>query len=396
MRVPLLPVLLLLIAGLLIDCYIYRRMRHSGVPRGWCWVYVAIALIVSLGLVAVAFLPKKGAGDTALTWMMWGLFVYLSVYIPKLIFTLFSLVRQLLVKVVHRRLRGISIVGGAVATVVFGMLWWGALWNRFDIEVKEVIVPVADLPARFDGYRIAQISDIHTGTFGGDTRFVSELVSRVNALHPDIIVFTGDIVNRHSAELIPFTSVLSELDAPDGVWSIMGNHDYGDYYSWPSPSAKQDDIDRLQAMQAAMGWRMLNNSHAVLRHGDSDSIVLVGVENIGDPPFTVYGDLMRSYPHLDDPSVKILLSHNPTHWEDSVAGNPAVNVALTLSGHTHAMQCELFGWSPAEYRYDKWGGLYTDSLGRHLYVNIGAGEVGMPARIGATPEITLITLKPSN
>ncbi len=395
MRVPLLPVMLLLLAGLLVDCYIYRRMRHAGVRRGWCWMYAALALLVSLGLAAVAFMPKKAAGDMALTWLMWSLFVYLSVYVPKILMALFMFVQQLLGRILHRRLRGIAIVGGIASAGLLCLLWWGALFCRFDIDVRNVSVPVKGLPPQYDGYRIAQISDMHTGTFGGDTRFVERLVSEVNGLRPDIIIFTGDIVNRHSAELIPFTDALSGLCAPDGVWSIMGNHDYGDYRAWPTPSARQDDIDRLQAMQASMGWHMLNNSHVVLRRGGNDSIVLVGVENIGDPPFTVYGDLAKAYPALGDNSVKILLSHNPAHWDAEVAGNDNVNIALTLSGHTHAMQCELLGWSPAAWRYDRWGGLYADSLGRHLYVNIGAGEVGMPARIGATPEITLITLKPA-
>ena len=395
MRVPLLPVLSLLLIGVLIDCYIYRRMRHTGVSRGWCWTYVVVATLVSLGLMAVAFMPKKDAGDKELTWLMWSLFVYLSVYVPKIVLALFMFVQQLSGRIMHRRLRGLGIAGGIVSGVILCTLWWGALSSRFDIDVEEVTVPVGGLPAGYDGYRIVQISDIHTGTFGGDTHFVEKLVGKVNELHPDLIVFTGDIVNRHSAALIPFTGVLSGLSAPDGVWSIMGNHDYGDYYAWSTPSAKQDDVDRLQAMQASMGWRMLNNAHTVLRRGDNDSIVLVGVENIGDPPFTVYGDLSEAYPALGDPSVKILLSHNPAHWDAEVAGDKSVNIALTLSGHTHAMQVELFGKSPAAMRYDKWGGLYTDSLGRHLYVNIGAGEVGMPARIGATPEITLITLKPA-
>jgi len=349
--------------------------------------------MVSLGLVAAAALPKKGAGDEALLWLMWSVFVYLSVYVPKILFALFSLVQQLFGRLLGRRLRGIAIAGGVLSVGLFCMMLWGAICSRFNIEVKEVEVPVSGLPARYDGYSIAQISDIHTGTFGDDTRFVRNLVERVNSLHPDIIVFTGDIVNRHSGELVPFTDVLAGLEAPDGVWSIMGNHDYGDYRAWPSLSAKREDINNLQAMQAGMGWRMLNNSHTVLRRGDNDSIVLIGVENIGDPPFTVYGDLMRAYPAPGDSAIKILLSHNPAHWENSVEDNPDVNIALTLSGHTHAMQCELFGWSPAGFRYDKWGGLYPDSLGRYLYVNIGAGEVGMPARIGATPEITLITLK---
>lgn len=394
MRVPLFPVLIVLLIGLLIDCYIYRRMRHARTPRGWCWTYVIVSIILTGGLLAVTVAPKKSADDSGLALLMWTLFTYLSVYIPKIVFAIFALVRQGLGWLLHRRLRGISWVGGVLAVVMFGLMWWGALFNRYSLDVREVDIPVQNLPRAYDGYRIVQISDIHTGTYGDDTAFLERMVEKVNSLHPDIVLFTGDIVNRHSTELEPFVGTLSRISAPDGVWSIMGNHDYGDYYLWPSPTAKLADIAHLQELQSDMGWRMLNNAHTVLRR-DTDSLVLIGVENIGDPPFAIYGVLAKAYPDLADDAVKILMTHNPAHWTDSIAGRRDANVALTLSGHTHAMQMELFGVSPASFRYATWGGLYPDSLGRHLYVNIGLGEVGMPARIGATPEITLIRLQPS-
>jgi len=370
-------------------------MRHARAKRGWCWTYVIVAAIVTGGLMTVTILPKKSADDSSLASLMWILFTYISVYVPKLVFAAFALMQQILGLLVKRHLRGISWAGGIIAAVMCIMMWWGALFNRYNTDVRQIDVLVKNLPKAFDGYRIAQISDIHAGTYGHDTRFLKKVVDQINSLHPDIILFTGDIVNRHSSELEPFTEVLGRLHAPDGVWSIMGNHDYGDYYRWPSPRAKQADIDHLQDLQHKMGWQMLNNSHTVLRH-DSDSIVLIGVENIGDPPFTVYGNLGHAYPQLHDDAVKILMTHNPVHWTDSIANKADANVALTLSGHTHAMQAELFGLSPAAFRYQTWGGLYTDSLGRHLYVNIGLGEVGMPARIGATPEITLIQLGGTN
>lgn len=392
MRVPLLPVLCLLLAGLAADVYIYLRMRHGGTPRGWCIFHAVLATVASLGLLFVCCAPKKGAGDTGLAVLMWTLYAYLTIYIPKYIVALFMLVQQGLGALLRRRLRGIAVAGGIAGTAVFSLLWWGALVNRFNIDVRHVDVPVAGLPETFDGYRIVQISDMHTGTYGSDTSFIAKVADSIAALRPDIVFFTGDIVNRHSGELSPFTSTLSRITAPDGVWSIMGNHDYGDYYRWPSPEARLADIAALRAMQRSMGWQMLDNEHTVLRRG-ADSLTVIGVENIGDPPFRVYGDLSRAYPSLGDSAVKILLTHNPVHWTDSIAGRPDANVALTLSGHTHAMQMSLLGVSPAVMRYKTWGGLYTDSLGRHLYVNIGLGEVGMPARVGATPEITLITLK---
>ena len=207
-------------------------------------------------------------------------------------------------------------------------------------------------------------------------------------------MFTGDIVNRRSNELLPHTGALSRITARDGVYSILGNHDYGDYCEWPSAKAKQDNMNLLRSLQKGMGWKLLLNETEWLRRG-GDSIAIIGVENIGDPPFHTYGDLAISYPgNLGDTTTKILLSHNPMHWVNDISGHTDKNIALTLAGHTHAMQMELFGWSPAEWRYPTWGGLYTDPEGRqNLYVNIGIGAVGMPMRIGATPEITTITLR---
>ncbi|MDE5643679.1 MAG: metallophosphoesterase [Muribaculaceae bacterium] len=221
------------------------------------------------------------------------------------------------------------------------------------------------------------------------------MVEKVNSLHPDMIVFTGDIVNRHSQELQPFVQTLSGLDAPYGVWSILGNHDYGDYYEWASPQDKLQDIENLCGMQSRMGWHLLRNAHADITKG-ADTLKLIGVENLGDPPFRNYGDLAASYPDLSDDRFKILLSHNPAHWTADIKGNENINIPLTLSGHTHAMQMSIgHSISPAAFRYDTWGGMYADSVGHKLYVNIGMGEVGIPARIGATPEITIITLRHS-
>ena len=249
------------------------------------------------------------------------------------------------------------------------------------------------MPAEFEGYRIAQISDLHVGTYGNDTAFVSSLADRLNALDADLIVFTGDIVNSRAAELVPHAGPLSRISAPDGVLSILGNHDYGDYASWPDAAAKRENMELLKSLQGKMGWRLLLNETETLRRGQ-DSIIVIGVENIGDPPFPVYGSLPKAYPQLSDSVVKILLTHNPAHWVDSIASRPDINIPFSMAGHTHAMQIEILGWSPAKYRYPTWGGLYTDDDNSHkLYVNIGTGTVGFPARVGATPEITLFTLE---
>ena len=378
--------------GVLADVLIWRSLRRIGAPRRLQIFHKALAALAWLTMIVVVAMPKKSGDDAALRHIMWMLFAFMTLYIPKAVYALFEVVRLSLSKIFKRRLRAIGVAGASLAAVLFAAMWWGALINRYRVDVVEVDVPIAGLSDSFNGMKIAQISDLHLGTYGDDTSFAQKIVEEVNALNPDIILFTGDIVNRHASELKPFMSALSRLHAPEGVWSIMGNHDYGDYYTWPSPDAKQADVDSLKAMQADMGWHMLNNDHSWIYAG-GDSIALVGVENIGDRPFPVYGSLAQAYPDIADSNIKILMSHNPAHWCDSIADNAEANVALTLAGHTHAMQIELFGLSPAALRYKTWGGLYADTLGRCLYVNIGAGTVGIPMRLGATPEITLITLK---
>lgn len=396
MRLPLLLILPVLILDILADWYICRAVwrRCTRGARFWRPVALWSSVILCAGLIAAIVWPKKSASDTDLTGLMWFLYFYFSIYVPKYLFVIIDLLGKIPQLWHRRRIKGFATAGIAVAVVVFGLMWWGALINRYRIDVREVEFTDPSLPEAFDGMTIAQISDLHVGSYGADTAYVAKVVERVNALHPDMIVFTGDIVNRKTEELRPFVSALSRLHAPMGVYSILGNHDYGDYYAWTSPHAKQANMDSLYSMQARMGWDLLNNESRTF-HAGTDSIVLIGVENIGDPPFPVYGDLDIAYPgDTSDPAFKILLSHNPAHWVDDMADSPDKNIALTLSGHTHAMQMELFGLSPASFRYKTWGGMYADSdASHHLYVNIGIGEVGIPARIGATPEITLFTLR---
>ncbi len=393
MRLLLLPAVLLILVNILIDYYIYRCLRQrfrSHKPSLW---QAFTAVLFQLAVIVAILLPRRDGNNAVLLTVMWTLYGYLSIYAGKLLFVLFDIVARIPRLFGKQRLKWLSRVGVVVGIACFLTFWWGALVNRYSLQVKEVDVPVAGLPTAFDGFRIAQISDLHTGTFGSDTAFVSKLVDKVNSLHPDVIVFTGDIVNSRSSELIPHTSPLSRLEAPYGVYSILGNHDYGDYSDWPTPESKKANLEELITLQRGMGWNLLLNETAWLRSG-SDSLALIGVENIGDPPFKVYGSLAKAYKTPGDSVTKILLTHNPAHWTDSIAGRSEMRIPLTLSGHTHAMQMEVGGWSPAKWRYATWGGTYCDPDSTHtLYVNIGDGTVGFPARIGATPEITVLTLR---
>ncbi|MDD2962124.1 MAG: metallophosphoesterase [Muribaculaceae bacterium] len=335
-------------------------------------------------------IPRRSTSNDGLLLIMWMLFSYLTIYIPKYLYAIIITISKLFKS---HRYYATNCIGLIISALVFVMLWWGALITRNSIETREVELNYSNLPKAFDNYKIVQFSDLHLGTFGNDTTFVSDVVNTINSLEPDLVVFTGDIVNRQSIELNPFTSVLSRIKARDGVFSILGNHDYGDYMDWPSQSAKTDNDRLLFNLQEKMGWKMLNNKHHLICH-NSDTIVLIGVENWGDPPFKTYGDLLKAYLDLKDNHFKILLSHNSAHWRAEITDK--TNIDLMLAGHTHAMQTEIdfFGYriSPAKFRYNEWGGLYNNN-NQKLYVNIGLGEVAIPMRIGATPEITLITLK---
>ncbi len=395
MRFPLIPVLVLLLVNCGIDLYIYRALLKRTANRLWSRIQLWCAALFFIAMIVIICLPKRQGDDGAFLALMWCLYAYLSIYLSKYLFVVFDLIAKLPQLWHRRRSKTVTAAGIVMAVACFLLLWWGALINRYNIDIKKVEFASAEVPVGFDGFRIVQISDLHTGSYGSDDSFLTKLVELVNGLNPDMIVFTGDIVNRHSSELEPFVDVLGALKAPYGIWSILGNHDYGDYYDWTSDDAKAENMRQLYDMQHAMNWNLLLNQHAPVVCG-TDTLMLIGVENLGDPPFKNYGDLKAAYPTLGDGHFKLLLSHNPAHWTNDISGHPEVNIPLTLSGHTHAMQISAGRVSPAVFRYKTWGGMYSDDAGHNLYVNIGTGTVGMPARIGATPEITVITLRHSS
>lgn len=408
MRLPVLSIVFLFIFSFLIDFCISFDAKQIWKKRGVLVYWITSGLCYALLIVAIS-LPRRDA-SSELAPVMWLLFTYLTIYVSKLIYLLCSMAGRLVrastkIKIKYYPTRW---VGLCLAAVFMALMWIGAGYTRHKIMVTHEEFYSSKLPDSFDGYRIVQLSDLHVGTWGDDPTFLKNIVDSVNSLKPDLVVFTGDIVNRQTDELTPFIEVLSGLEAKDGVYSILGNHDYGDYVDWNSPAEKERNLLRLKDYQRKMGWKMLNNESSYLYNGN-DSILLIGVENWGEPPFPQYGDLELAIPsvaesgmHQNDSTYKILLSHNPEHWNQEVSKN--TNIDLTLSGHTHAMQAMLkvgdWKWSPSKYRYEQWGGRY-DRKNQNgepvaIYVNIGSGSVGMPARLmSAYPEVTLITLKKS-
>ena len=269
------------------------------------------------------------------------------------------------------------------------LMGYGILIERNCVRVKTVEVAFDNLPKAFDGYTIVQLSDIHSRSFRYRTGTLQRMVDKVNRLDADLIAFTGDIVTISPKELDATEEALRRLKARDGVVSILGNHDYCPYIiRSDSTMSSEEGKAEVIAREKAMGWRLLMNEHWVLHHGD-DSIAIVGVENTSTSPhFPKRGDLYKAM-HGTEGMFHILLSHDPTHWDMGVIGK---DIPLTLSGHTHAMQFSLLGWSPIGHFYKQSKGLYRKG-NQQLYINIGLGETIFPARVGATPEITRIVLK---
>lgn len=285
----------------------------------------------------------------------------------------------------------LSWFGLAAGSTLFGTLLYG-FTNKYKYNINRIPLSFDNLPASFKGLKIVHISDIHSGSFM-DKKAVLHGVEKIMKEKPDLIFFTGDLVNDRATEMTDYMDVFSQLRAPMGVYSTLGNHDYGDYVKWESADAKKENLENLKAVHGNLGWRLLMNEHVLFERGD-DKIALLGIENwSAKGNFPKYGKMSEAHPGTQD-YFKILLSHDPSHWEAEVVPQYK-DVNLMLSGHTHGMQfgVELpgFKWSPVQYMYKQWAGLYENDA-QKLYVNRGYGFIGYPGRVGILPEITVITL----
>lgn len=280
-----------------------------------------------------------------------------------------------------------------LAAIPFSTMLFGMVKTAFDFKLRRVKIPIANLPEAFEGMKIIQISDIHSGSFISAAHF-KNAVELINKENPDAIFFTGDLVNDRSSEAEPFIEVWKELKSKFGVFSILGNHDYGDYVIWENAEDKKANFARLLEIHREMGWDLLRNEHRILEK-DGQKIALLGVENWGSSlRFPKKGDMQAAQNNLEAVPVKILLSHDPSHW-DAVITQTYKDIDLTLSGHTHGFQfgIEIPGikWSPSQYVYPHWAGHYTQN-NQHLYVNRGLGFLGYLGRVGIRPEITILEL----
>jgi predicted MPP superfamily phosphohydrolase len=286
----------------------------------------------------------------------------------------------------------LSWVGMLAGGGLFGTLIYG-FGNKYKYQLTKIPLAFSNLPAAFKGLKVVQISDIHSGSFT-DKEAVQRGIQKIMKEKPDLILFTGDLVNNTADEMLEYIDVFDKLDAPLGVFSVLGNHDYGDYAPWDSDEEKKANLDRLKKIHAELGWRLLINEHVVLERG-GDKIALLGVENwSAKARFPKYGDMKKAYAGSEQYAFKILMSHDPSHWDAEVRKS-FQDVDLMLAGHTHGMQFGVeipgFKWSPVQYVYPQWAGLY-EMDNQKLYVNRGFGFIGYPGRVGILPEITLLEL----
>jgi hypothetical protein len=279
----------------------------------------------------------------------------------------------------------------AVTSIHAGALAWGIISGAHDYRIRRVKLPLKNLPKQFDGMKLAQLSDIHSGSFFNKTAVKGGIEMLLNE-KPDAIFFTGDLVNNEAKEVQDYMDIFSKVKAPLGVFSTLGNHDYGDYIQWDSAAAKVQNLKDLKEAHRLLGWDLLLDENRKLTV-DGESIGVLGIQNWGAGGFTKYGNLDKALQGTDDLPVKLLLSHDPSHWREQVLGK--TNIDASFAGHTHGMQYGIeigsFQWSPVQYRYKEWAGLYSEN-DQNLYVNRGYGYLGYPGRLGILPEITIVEL----
>ena len=393
MVLRILPVLLTTLV--LSDVYLYFRTMHK--HNRPLWAKRLFFLPNTLLLLAALLLTlTESHTPENMTQMVIFFSLYMLIALPKMLFLAVDFIGLVVSRAFPKAKKTCTVISTTASLLLFIVMGCGLTFGPTFLQVRHADFSSSDLPDAFEGYRIVQFSDLHLTTFRNRPEMVEHVVERIMEQQPDMIVFTGDLVSNSADELDGFEKALSSLHAPDGVYSILGNHDYMTYARYLTPEGQARQLEELKARQRKMGWDLLLNEHRVVRQS-RDSIVVVGVENDGKPPFPERGDLKKAlgnvpgFGHTDSTAAvfKVLLSHDPSHWKRKVL--PQTDIQLTLSGHTHGMQFMLFGWSPSQYLYPEWKYMYRKE-GRALYVSLGLGGALIPFRFGAWPEINVITL----
>jgi uncharacterized protein len=384
--------LLMLLIFVVSDIYFYQAIATLTDNPLIHLCYWLIDITLMAGILFIIFVRRTGNAQRFIAMLMSGM---LLMFIPK-VFSSLVLLAEDIVRVFEGfppRSVYVSEAAAVLAGIFFLIILFGLTRGRHFYKLKRETLYFPDLPEAFDGFTITQISDVHSGSLS-DVKGVQKGLDMADAQNSDLLLFTGDLVNNMASEMTPWIPLFAKLKAPYGKYSVLGNHDYGDYTRWENEVAKGANLNHLKEIHAEIGFRLLlNESVTISKHGQS--IALIGVENWGKGGFQKYGDLKRATANVPDNAFKILMSHDPSHW-DEVTVDHDQHVHLTLAGHTHGMQfgIELFGfkWSPVKYVYKQWAGLYQQD-GKYLYVNRGFGYHGLKGRVGIWPEITVLTLK---
>lgn len=406
----------LILAGLmvLLDFYVFQIIKTlaQGSHRTRTIIFTSYWIVSIAAIIILFILPllqldnySKGVRSTVFA-------VIIGLFLAKLIAAIFFLVddirrgiQWLVGKIFFRDTEGeqieeerisrslfLSWLGLGVGGTLFASLLYG-FSNKYNYRVKKIKLNYPNLPASFKGLKVVQISDIHSGSFTNKSA-VQKGVEHILQLKPDLILFTGDLVNNTSDEMENYMDVFNQLKAPMGVYSTLGNHDYGDYAEWPNKEAKRQNLERLKQIHGELGWRLLMNENVLIERND-DQIAVIGVENWSSKArFPKYGNLEKAYAGTENIPFKILMSHDPSHWDAEVRPKYS-DIDLMLAGHTHGLQFGVeipwLKWSPVQYVYKQWAGLYQEGR-QKLYVNRGFGFIGYPGRVGILPEITLFEL----
>lgn len=395
---------------LIFQWYSYQAIKTFTSNRWLLFAYFLFVIMVVGNLLFYTVVLERSTSNEPRLMYAIGFFISLFVFqilvtilllgedifrIPQGIYAYFSKMPDQ-VQFLPQRRKLISQIAIGLAAIPFASLLYGMFRGKYNFKVLSYKLEYDDLPEAFEGFKIAQISDIHSGSFDNPKK-VQYGVDLVNAQDADVVFFTGDIVNNRAEEILPWIQTFKKINAKHGVYSILGNHDYGDYSPWESPEAKKKNMEDLKKAQKKMGWDLLlNESRFIEKQGQR--IAILGVENWGSGGFKKAGDLNKALSNVAAEDFKILMSHDPSHWEAEVIPHP-FNIHLTLSGHTHGMQfgIEIPGWikwSPIKWRYKQWAGIY-EKLNQRLNVNRGFGYLAYPGRVGIWPEVTVITLNRS-
>ncbi len=397
-----------LIIMALIELYAFQAVK-TGIKTRWILLAYIIISIVTLLFIFYQFTQfNRSVGQTQMTMLTLGLL--LLVLIPKLIVTFFMILEDCVrlflgarnyfatydkeATFLPERRRFVSQVALGIASIPFLSLIYGMTVGKYNFKVIKQTLFFPDLPESFDGFQITQISDIHSGSFDNRDK-INYAIDLINAQSSDVLLFTGDIVNTHATEMHPWIETFKKIKNHEyGKFSVLGNHDYGEYIEWPSQEAKNKNFESIKDLHRQIDFKLLLNENTKIKKGTAE-ITLVGVENWG-VKFKKAGDLNKASENIDKEDFKILMSHDPSHWDAEIKDHPK-HFHLTLSGHTHGLQFGIeipgfFKWSPIEYVYKQWAGLY-ENFGRFIYVNRGLGFHAYPGRVGIMPEITVIQLK---